>query len=109
MKSIKKLIVMCAAGCLALLTVACGGGDADAELQTLRMFRTIQTLRMFVPFRWGCPTRPSGCSTPRLRPLRMFHVVSLVWVCHPDPLGIRICCLQQHGSEPKWLNLCDMS
>lgn len=33
MKSIKKLIVMCAAGCLALLTVACGGGVADAEQQ----------------------------------------------------------------------------
>ena len=73
MKSIKKLIVMCAAGCLALLTVACGGGDAGAELQTLRMFRTIQTQRMFVPFRWGCPTRPSGCSHRRLLPTqRMF-------------------------------------
>ena len=33
MKSIKKLIVMCAAGSLALLTAACGGGAADAEPQ----------------------------------------------------------------------------
>lgn len=33
MKSIKKLIVMCAAGCLAMLTAACGGGSADAEQQ----------------------------------------------------------------------------
>lgn len=33
MKSIKKLIVMCAAGCLVLLTAACGGGVADAEQQ----------------------------------------------------------------------------
>lgn len=33
MKSIKKLIVMCAAGCLGLLTAACGGGVADAEPQ----------------------------------------------------------------------------
>ncbi len=32
-KSIKKLIVMCATGCLALLTAACGGGVADAEQQ----------------------------------------------------------------------------
>lgn len=33
MKSIKKLIVMCAAGSLALLTAACGGRAADAEQQ----------------------------------------------------------------------------
>lgn len=33
MKSIKKLIVMCSVGCLALLTAACGGGVADAEPQ----------------------------------------------------------------------------
>lgn len=33
MKSIKKLIVMCTAGCLAMLTAACGGGAADAEQQ----------------------------------------------------------------------------
>ncbi len=33
MKSIKKLIVMCTAGCLALLTAACGGGVADVEPQ----------------------------------------------------------------------------
>ena len=91
MKSIKKLIVMCAAGCLALLTVACGGGDADAELKPLRMFRTIQTQRMFVPFRWGCPTRPSVCSHRRPLPTPpMFHAVPLVWICNPDPLSIRI-------------------
>ncbi|KWW29278.1 MAG: hypothetical protein AUK63_1500 [bacterium P3] len=33
MKSIKKLIVMCTAGCLAMLTAACGGGTHDAEQQ----------------------------------------------------------------------------
>ena len=33
MKLIKKLIVMYTAGCLAMLTVACGGGAADAEPQ----------------------------------------------------------------------------
>ncbi len=33
MKSIKKLIDMCAAGGLVLLTAACGGGAADAEQQ----------------------------------------------------------------------------